>query len=218
VKIIQILLTILFILVFVKSVYAQEITEKQALLIAEGVFNETVPDNVKNEYIFLSISTPGYDHSLYRVAWVRDINNVRVMGDSLVVHIKKDTGDVYDKDFSYGLPATQLNTNPKLNGDQARYIIEKAYGEVEELRLGIVNGKLQYSADIKGGGTVVIDANSGRTITVVALQQVSTKFEPSKYYWDTFGVYAVIAAIILVCLFVLFISKKSKFKLQGLYL
>src|SRR3989338_10416384 len=98
----KLVISLIVILLLSSISYSQsEISESHALQIAQNVFNQDVPQDYRNEYVFTHIQKNRIIPEYYEVWWVRRVNNISVIGDRFYVNINSQNGDVVNKELKY---------------------------------------------------------------------------------------------------------------------
>ncbi len=179
-----------------------EISEKQILDLAQSNFDSTVPNDIRNEFYYIGIERSSIDDNFYNVKWERRVNGFRVFEDRFIVTIDSTNGNIANMHYVYSTPASQIDTNPALTQNQAKWVAERYYAKVSEPpELVIIGGKLIYRTKVGSGAIIGIDADTGESqILAVPLggtniNQVPTKFDPMAYYLDVYGIYIAFGAI-----------------------
>lgn len=164
---------ILISLMFINLVYAQlEITEIQALQIAQNTFQQEVPKEIRNEYVLSHIERNRIIPEYYEIWWARKINGIPVIGDRFYIYIDSRNRNIVEKHLDYSTPFSQIDTSYVITKDQARWLVENAYkGKlIEGPNLFIVNKKTVWRVWVGFSGThdtvwINIDAKTGETIS-----------------------------------------------------
>jgi hypothetical protein len=123
----QILTIIIAVLLFLNQSisYAEEITEEQALSIAQETFNKIVPEDAGDEYRFFGIEKRSRD---YFVRWWRFVNDIPVKDEKVFIYIDVNSGKVLETQLVYGYPSAELNTTPLITSKQATQLALDTYG------------------------------------------------------------------------------------------
>jgi hypothetical protein len=175
--------------------------ESYAQYVAQKLFDEKVPDEFKDTLFLKEIEK---FYHFYSFNWDRKIDGIPVANEGFSLWVDYSNGNVVLWTLRLGYPSSQIDLTSSLSSDQAKYVITKAYGQqpVKEPTL-LVNGKkLNWIVDIKGA-SFGLDADTGETLSFSVtegsnIQKVSTSFNPTKYYLERFGIYAVVIAVVAI--------------------
>lgn len=206
------LLTMLFISMLHKIVYAQTLTQKEILEIAQQEFEKTVPESIRSEYKLFGVSP---NQGSYSISWWRYINGVLIEDDRFIVTISP-TGSIEGRIYSYSSPRSELNTASTLTKNQVSWLVLNTYGGNLESTENLLDNPLLIIRDNKlmwavvlsvpnseGGNSILhigLDPHTGETIWFDSprgseVQKLETYFNPTEYYIDVYGKYAVVVVI-----------------------
>jgi len=186
----KLVISLIVILLLSSISYSQsEISESHALQIAQNVFNQDVPQDYRNEYVFTHIQKNRIIPEYYEVWWVRRVNNISVIGDRFYVNINSQNGDVVNKELKYS--GLINNFIAQVSNDQAKWLVERYYSSVKEPpQLKIIDRKLIWYTQLTNGAEIGIYADTGESKILsvplgVSVQQISTTFNPIQYFVET---------------------------------
>ena len=218
--------SILLFLIFsinINSVFSV-LSNSEVQSIAQSEFEKTVPQDIRDEYLFLGIvrSLTLTEHENTReVMWTRVVNNIQVRENWFLVWIDADSGEVVDTIFNYGYPASEIDTSITMTESQASQLALQTYGGeilefpyleiVEKRPIWIMILKFPSGSTLKLG----LDADNGETIIFSQsrgsdIQQLPTSFKPPWYQpLLLHPEYAVVAIIAIAGVSVYLIKNKK---------
>lgn len=194
------LLLVLFVFLIPFSV--AEVSEEQALSIAQNEFNSTVSSEKRYEFIYIGIERDRIIPEFYKVKWERKINGIRVSGEGLVISIDSTNGNIVNKHYAYSYPASQVDTTQIITSSQSKFVVQRNIGPItKESGLEIHGNKLYWIFIVKGGNWIRVDAKTGFAETyewaLGSGSEGTAQFNPTQYYLETYGLYFALIIILL---------------------
>ena len=187
-------------------------TEQEIIQIATQEFQKIVPSDVRNEYSKFSIGTDAQG-TVYWLTWQRMIQDIPIIDDKLFLRIYP-SGTIINHEYSHSYSASEFDTIPIITKDQAEWFMQKqgkfmnigsseAYGNPY---LAIKDKKLIWIGYIDVGKGIIelgVDSKTGQSEILAASQSWSfsltnTTIDIRQYYLETYGLYAVITAVVVI--------------------